>query len=56
MVHVAYWGRHGQCYGEGCSHDTHCLVLAKLGCYYEHAHLTVPYQGPLRPGVEGSHG
>jgi hypothetical protein len=51
-----YWGRHGRCYGEGCSHGTHCLVLIELGCYCRHAHLIVPYPGPLRHRVEGSHG
>jgi hypothetical protein len=44
MVHVVYWGRHGRCYGEGCSHDTHCPVLAELGCYYRHAISLYPIQ------------
>jgi hypothetical protein len=35
VVHVGYWGQHGRCYGEGCSHGTHCIVLAEHGC----AHL-----------------
>jgi hypothetical protein len=52
MVHVGYWGQHGQCYGEDCSHGTHCLVLTELGCYCGHTHLTAPYPGPLQPEVK----
>jgi hypothetical protein len=40
-------GRHGRCYGEGCSHGTHCSVLTELGCYCMHAPLDVSYPGPL---------
>jgi hypothetical protein len=40
VVHVGYWGQHGRCYGEGCSHGTHCLMLTELGCYCGHS---LPY-------------